>query len=68
MKSGWFGDDTWFGSVVSCVEITKKLGVHSTFIIKNNKNFFLMKALQKSLSLVCILPSRSLGSNGYCYM
>ena len=35
-KGGWVGGDAWFGSVMSCVEVYKRFGVHSTFVVKNN--------------------------------
>lgn len=39
-RGGWVGGDAWFGSVMSCVELMKRFGVHSTFIIKNNTFLF----------------------------
>ena len=38
-KGGWVGGDAWFGSVNSCVELMKKKGIHSTFIVKQNLNY-----------------------------
>jgi hypothetical protein len=32
-EGGWVGGDAWFGSVLSTVEVMKRLKVHSTFII-----------------------------------
>jgi hypothetical protein len=46
---GWTGGDAWFGSVMSCVELYKRFGVHSTFVIKNNRIFYPMAALQAVL-------------------
>ena len=40
-KGGWVGGDAWFGSVNSCVELMKKKGIHSTFIVKQNLNYCL---------------------------
>ena len=40
-RNGWVGGDAWFGSVSSCLELKKRMGTNSTFIIKNNTNFFL---------------------------
>lgn len=39
------GGDAWFGSVMSVVELRKRFDVHSTFVVKNNKNYFPMEAL-----------------------
>ena len=50
-KGRWVGGDAWFGSVASAVEIMKNLQVHSTFIVKNNTNFFPMKILHKILQV-----------------
>jgi hypothetical protein len=46
---GWTGGDAWFGSVMSCVELYKRLNVYSTFIVKNNRMFFPMVALNAVL-------------------
>ena len=46
---GWVGGDAWFGSVMTVVELKKRLGVHSTFIVKNNKNYFPMEVLYNVL-------------------
>lgn len=40
------GDDSWFGSVMTAVEVMKRCGVHSTWIIKQNQQWFPMKALK----------------------
>jgi hypothetical protein len=45
-EGGWTGGDAWFGSVMSCVEVYKRFGVHSTFIVKNNRMFYPMVALK----------------------
>ena len=42
---GWVGGDSWFGSVASAVEVYKRFGVHSTFIIKTNVQFYPMQVL-----------------------
>jgi hypothetical protein len=42
---GWTGGDAWFGSVMTSVEVMKRLGVHSTFIVKNNTLYYPMGAL-----------------------
>ncbi|CAB9499209.1 unknown protein [Seminavis robusta] len=49
-RGGWCGGDAWFGSVATCVELKKRLGVHSTFIMKNNKHFFPIEALMAVLT------------------
>ena len=48
-EGGWVGGDAWFGSVMSSVEVFRRFGVHSTFVIKNNTNFFPMKVLHRIL-------------------
>jgi hypothetical protein len=44
-EGGWVGGDAWFGSVMTCVEVWKRFGVYSTFIVKNNNNLFPMQPL-----------------------
>ncbi|KAL7537556.1 hypothetical protein ACHAWF_005802 [Thalassiosira exigua] len=46
---GWVGGDAWFGSINSCVELYKRLGMFSTFIVKQNLNYFLMQVLHAVL-------------------
>jgi len=36
----WLGGDAWFGGVESCCMLQKKLGVESTFIVKNNSYLY----------------------------
>ena len=48
-RGGWVGGDAWFGSVGTCVELKKQLGVYSTFVVKNNTNFFPMMVLHRLL-------------------
>ena len=48
-EGGWVGGDAWFGSVMTCVEVMKTFGVHSTWIIKNNRNLYPYKALRAIL-------------------
>jgi len=38
-EGGWVGGDAWFGSVMTLVEVKKRFGVYSTWIIKNNSKF-----------------------------
>ena len=40
------GGDAWFGGVMTCVELKKRLGVDSTFIVKNNTRFYPKAQLQ----------------------
>lgn len=47
---GWVGGDAWFGSVATTVEVMKRFGVHSTWIIKNNQTLFPMEALKKVMT------------------
>jgi hypothetical protein len=35
-QGGWVCGDVWFGSIQSCIELHRQLGVHSTFVMKNN--------------------------------
>lgn len=45
MNKGWVGGDAWFGSIGTAVEVKVRLGIDSTWIIKNNTSFFPKKAL-----------------------
>jgi hypothetical protein len=45
VEGGWVGGDAWFGSVMTAVELKKRLNLNSTFIIKNNITFLPTKAL-----------------------
>jgi hypothetical protein len=45
VAGGWVGGDAWFSSVMSAVELKKRLNLNSTFIIKKNITFFPAKAL-----------------------
>ena len=49
VRGGWVGGDAWFGSIESCVELKKCLGLYSTFIIKQNVQYFPMKILHAVL-------------------
>ena len=48
-EGGWVCGDAWFGSIVTAVELYKRFGVHSTFIIKNNDNWYPRKPLLEIL-------------------
>jgi hypothetical protein len=48
-EGGWVGGDAWFGSVMTCVELKKRLGIHSTFIIKGHTHFFPIGVLHSIL-------------------
>ena len=48
VNDGWVGGYVWFGSVHSSVELRKRVGVRSTFVIKSNKCFSL-KVLHRTL-------------------
>ena len=50
IEGGWVGGDAWFGSIESCVELKRMFSLYSTFIIKQNVNFFPMKVLHSILS------------------
>ena len=41
-KSCRVGGDAWLGSVSSCIELKKRMDVSSSFVTKNNTNFFPM--------------------------
>jgi hypothetical protein len=41
---GWVGGDSWFGNVLSAVEVRVHFIVYSTWVIKQNTNFFPMQA------------------------
>ena len=42
IEDGWVSGDAWFGSIESCVELMHVLKLHSTFINKQNLNYFSM--------------------------
>ena len=42
-EGGWVGGDSWFGLTASAVEVMSKFGVHSSWIIKQNQQWFPMK-------------------------
>jgi len=50
-RGGWVGGDAWFGSVVTAVEVHKTLGIHSTFVVKNNSKCYLLAALHAVLKV-----------------
>jgi hypothetical protein len=39
VEGGWCGGDDWFGSMVTALEVKKRLCVESTCIIKGNHRF-----------------------------
>ena len=40
VNSSWVSGDAWVGSASSSVEQRKRVGAHSTFMIKSNKRFY----------------------------
>jgi hypothetical protein len=44
-EGGWVGGDSWFGSIATAVEVMNRFSAHSSWIIKQNQNWFPMKAL-----------------------
>ena len=48
-QGGWVGGNSWFGSVMTALEVMKRKGVHSTWIIKQNTAYFPLKALHAVL-------------------
>ena len=49
VEGGWVGGDAWFGSINTAVELKAKLGIYSTFIVKQNLNYFPMQVLHAIL-------------------
>jgi hypothetical protein len=49
VEGGWVRGDAWFGSVESCLELKRRFNVYSTFIIKQNVNYFPMHVQEKEL-------------------
>ncbi len=39
-EGGWVGGDAWFGSVMSAVEVKKHFNVESTWVVKQNVDYF----------------------------
>ena len=48
-EGGWTGGDAWFGSVTTCVELMKRLGVFSTFVLKKQQQFYPKEVLHSIL-------------------
>ena len=48
-RGGWLGGDAWFGSVPCAVELMKRCGVFSTFIVKQHIQYFLKEVLHAVL-------------------
>ena len=48
-EGSWVGGDSWFGSVLTAVEVKLQHGVHSTWIIKQNSNLYPKAPLQAIL-------------------
>jgi hypothetical protein len=44
------GGDSWFGSALSAVEVRVRFNVYSTWVIKQNTDFFPMQALHSVLT------------------
>ena len=49
VPGGWVGGDAWFGSVMTCVELKKRLNVNSTFVVKGHTQFFPIAVLYSVL-------------------
>ncbi len=47
VEGGWVGGDAWFGSIPCVVELKKKLGIFSTFIIKKNVQYCPLQVIQR---------------------
>jgi len=48
-ENRWVGGDAWFGGVESCCMLKGKLGIDSTFIVKNNSYLYPKATLGKIL-------------------
>ena len=48
---GWVCGDAWFGSVAPAVELKLRYGIYSTFVIKQNLNFYPHRILYDILML-----------------
>lgn len=46
-QGGWVGGDAWFGSIPCVVELKNKLGIFSTFIIKQNVQYCPLQVIQR---------------------
>ncbi len=49
VEGGCVDGGTWFGSIPASVELMQQKKIYSTFIIKNNKQYFPMEVLQTVL-------------------
>ena len=49
VPGGWVGGDAWFGSINTCVELKSRLDVFSSFIVKQNTNYFPKRVLHALL-------------------
>jgi hypothetical protein len=49
VSGGWVGGDAWFGSAMTVVEVTERMEVESTWIIKDNHSFNPMAGLHAVL-------------------
>ena len=50
---GWVGGDAWFGSVMTCLELKQRLGVYSTWVVKNCTHLFPKVQLGRLLRARC---------------
>ena len=48
-RGGWIGGDAWFGSVNAAVELKCRLGINSTFIVKQNRNYCPIEVIRSVL-------------------
>ncbi len=53
------GGDAWFGLINSCIELKRRLGINSTFIVKGNTNYPPLKVLHAIL--IVRYPKRAAG-------
>ena len=59
LEGGWVCGDAWFGSVNSCVELMKRKKIFSTFVVKQNLQYFPMQVLKAVL--LARYPTRPAG-------
>ena len=49
LVGGWMTEDAWFGLIPTVVELFKRVDVFSSFIVKNNVQYFPKEVLYKIL-------------------
>ncbi len=49
VEGGCIGDDAWSGSINSCVELKKRLGIFSSSIVKTDKKYCPVESIRSVL-------------------